>query len=147
MEEGDLNRIFNSLKGTWILERDVPGVGALTGEVVFRDMGDNRLLYSEAGKFQVGGQELEALREYIYELRDGKLVVLYHDPHRKGDVLHELEFKEEGGDLVARHCHVCHPDTYDITFRLTLEGQVKMSYTVQGPKKDYEIISTLTRKL
>lgn len=145
----DLKKLFNQLPGVWTLERQtqsIDGQGVFTGTCTFTALDDGRLLCEENGIMTLNGHTNEANRSYIYECHDDHIVILYNDPHRKGDVLHILEFNKEGDYAVAKHCHVCEPDTYDLTFTMLSDDIIDMKYIVKGPKKDYAMQSVLTRQ-
>ncbi len=143
-----INAVFNQLIGIWGLERQIDdrsGHGVLSGQCIFTPIDENRLLCEERGELRYNGVEIEASRSYIYECRDDKIIILYNDLHRKGDVLHELDFSNEGDTQIARHCHLCVTDTYDLEFQLLGNGKIQMNYVVKGPHKDYTMNSILTR--
>ena len=145
MKHDELKALFNSLPGTWSLERviqDGARHGMFNGECVFSWLDDARLLCEESGTMNLGGHSNAASRSYIYELRDNKIIILYNDPHRKDEVLHELDFDD---DNRARHCHVCVNDVYELEFSLSQDGRIHMDYTVKGPQKDYTLKSILSR--
>ncbi|OFW87918.1 MAG: hypothetical protein A3J37_07060 [Alphaproteobacteria bacterium RIFCSPHIGHO2_12_FULL_45_9] len=145
----ELKTVFNQLIGTWSLHRDIfdaAGHSNLVGTCVFSVLDDNRILCEENGILNYNGNQTEASRSYIYEYRDDKITILYNDAHRAGDVLHELKFMTEGQNQVARHCHYCGADTYDIEFNLLPDGKIQMNYVVKGPHKDYQMRTTLTPK-
>jgi len=144
-----LKLVFNQLIGTWGLERQIDdrsGRGILSGQCTFTTIDENHLLCEEQGTLRCNGAETEATRSYVYECRDDKIIILYNDPHRKGDVLHELDFIAEGECSIARHCHLCGSDTYDLEFILKDDGAIMMNYVIKGPHKDYQMRSILTPK-
>lgn len=140
-----IREIFNSLIGTWQLERTATPEGTFKGKSIFTPVGENRLSYREEGESWVAGQHARFYREYVYELHDDKIVIYYNDPHRPKDILHELAFREDDGSLRAEHCHVCAQDCYDIEFRVG-KDRLDVNYRVKGPKKDYTLHSVLTRE-
>lgn len=137
----DAARIFERLRGVWVLRRDIPGQGRVEGSVEFSSLGEGRLLYAEKGLFyRETGDVLEAWRTYVYELRGAAIHILYDDPERKGELLHELVFD---GNSAARHTHQCGSDRYALAFSLNGDT-VTMEYRVYGAHKDYEMRSVLT---
>lgn len=148
MNEVDLKELFNQLRGEWVLERDIQtpqGNAIFKGRCVFTEMDDGRLLCNEIGTLNLNGNESEANRSYIYAYQDNRIVIFYNDPHRQGDVLHELLFQSQGDGYVATHCHLCGQDTYDLTFTMLADSRIQMDYVVKGPQKDYAMQSFLTR--
>jgi hypothetical protein len=139
-------QIFLDLPGKWSLHRDIPGYGQIKGQVEFSELTENRLVYHEEGSLSLEtGQTLSTSRSYIYELVDDKIIILYNDPTRQGDVLHELVFISQEDAFVSRHCHTCALDTYDLIFRFGVNRNIEMFYQIKGPKKDYTLQSLLTR--
>ena len=135
--------IFEALKGEWSLDRVYSDESTVKGKMVFTPEGDDRYLCEENGINRLGtGVELEAARKYIYELRAGILTIIYNDPYRMDDVMHELKFDDKG---VARHSHPCSSDLYDLTFIFNSDKRIEMHYVVTGDKKDYSFVSVLTR--
>lgn len=128
----------------WKITRVISSGGKAEGEVVFSPLSKNIWLYKENGTLSVAGYTNEFFRSYIYEFRGKKIVIFYNDPHRKGDVLHELELTDEDGVISAQHCHVCGNDTYHLTFTMQERGNICMDYVVKGPQKDYQMKTVLT---
>lgn len=144
----DLKNIFNQLLGDWALERHIQtpeGNAVLNGECIFTKIDDARLLCNESGILSINGKQIDTNRSYIYAFEDDRVTILYNDPHRKGDVLHDLTFQKQGHDYVATHCHLCGQDTYDLTFTMLPDDSIRMNYVVKGPHKDYAMQSVLSR--
>lgn len=144
----ELKNIFNQLLGEWSVERKIQspeGHGLFKGACVFTEMNDGRLLCEESGMMTLNGHTNEAKRSYIYAYQNDRIVILYNDPYRKDEVLHELTFEMQGDDYVATHCHLCGNDTYDLKFTLQPDSRIHMNYVVKGPHKDYAMQSILTR--
>ena len=144
----DLKKLFNQLPGQWILERDIQnsdGNGVFNGICTFTTMDDGRLLCKETGTLTFNGHQTDASRSYIYAYQDDGIIILYNDPHRKDEVLHQLAFEMHDNNYVAKHCHVCGNDTYDLTFTMQSDNSIEMKYVVKGPHKDYAMRSLLTR--
>lgn len=145
--------IFNRLIGDWELERHIIDRSAkdevhgyLHGQTSFKLIDDGKLFCEESGILKINGNETNASRSYVYEYRDGKVLVFYDDPHRKGDLLHELDFQPNVNGYAAKHCHLCGSDTYDVEILVSDKGYVQINYVVKGPHKDYEMQTTLTPK-
>jgi len=142
--------IFNQLIGVWNLERQITGClgqGFLSGQSIFTKIDDTRLKCFETGQLILNGIQNEVNRTYIYEYHDDKIIVYYDDPHRKGDILHELHFIKQADDYIANHCHICGYDSYDLSFTASADGNIKMTYAVKGPHKNYRMESQLTRSI
>ncbi len=135
--------IFSCLEGRWVLYRDIPGQGRIQGHVMFTRMTDKRIRYHEKGLFYMdSGAILEVERSYIYELRDGLVLIYYDDPERRNEVMHELSFTPEG---VSHHTHICGSDRYALDFLMRSAQEIEMEYRVCGDKKDYAMMSRLTK--
>jgi hypothetical protein len=144
----NLREIFNQLLGTWVLSREITdkaGIGHLVGQCSFTSLSPTQILCNEQGILTYNGHQTEASRQYVYELRDDKIVILYHDAYRKGDILHELQFDKDQQSLVAKHCHVCGQDEYDLEFKILDPHKITMKYSVKGPHKDYSMVSYLNK--
>jgi hypothetical protein len=149
MTPEQLKNIFNQLIGTWDLKRSIFdrfGESKFRGECRFSKLSDVRLLCEESGTLTYNGHQSDASRSYIYELQDDKIVILYNDAHRSGDILHELEFTNKDKVISARHCHECGQDRYDLTFEFSNHGHIQMYYVVKGSHKDYRMVSELVRR-
>lgn len=141
----DLDPLFNRLHGQWELEREVAGIGKFYGVCVFAAESPRRLVCEERGAWDMGEGGLEASRSYIYEFdrERRRIIIFYNDPHRKGEVLHELDFIRDGAVLWSAHCHVCGEDRYDLRIMVEDGGRIFMDYVVKGPKKDYQMKTVL----
>ncbi|KAI1147654.1 hypothetical protein F4825DRAFT_465547 [Nemania diffusa] len=132
-------------------------------------------LYIEDGEFIAAGTNMRfrATRRYIwrYDEASDKLSVWFartDDQARADYLFHELEFipppsLAAGGDngnqtrtedrddrWRAKSSHLCIQDLYDVhyefLFRAVNLQEWKLGYSVHGPKKDYTIRGTYTRK-
>lgn len=136
--------LFAKLPGLWRLERTIPGQGRLEGHVTFLPQADGQLLYREEGELSLENTPavLTSARTYLYAQQENRLLIFYNDPHRAGDLMHELVLSEAGA---AEHTHVCSEDRYTLTLREDGEAALRMTYRVSGPHKNYEMYSVLTR--
>lgn len=148
MMEDDLKKLFNRFPGNWILEREIISGGDKTqfsGHCVFNRLtGYDRIICHEDGVLALpNGVQQEAFRSYIYQYQYPKILILYNDPHRSGEVLHELDFSKDNAVYSASHCHFCGQDQYHLDFTVR-DNVIEMTYIVQGPQKDYRMHTTLT---
>lgn len=138
--------LFHALKGAWDLVRTIDGriaQGRFLGRCSFTPIDNRHLHYSECGVLDVAGHLVDgSTRQFIYAFEAGRILILYDDPFRKGEIMHELQFK----DGYAAHSHVCVADRYDLSFHVVNSGQIRINYTVKGPEKDYHMESVLSRR-
>lgn len=135
--------IFRGLEGQWEVERCIDNGARFKGEICFTKMDSNSLSCAERGTFSLGeGEDFLSHRNFIYRLADNKLKIIYDDPYRRGDIMHELDFSTN--DRTARHIHQCGDDFYDLSVAVQKET-VTMEYIVTGPKKNYRMKSLLSR--
>lgn len=148
MSEFHLKDIFNLLPGTWAMERHIQnrgGIGLFKGVCHFSRMDDGRLLSEEEGDLDMYGNVGKATSKFIYELRNDQILMIDNN-QRPGTILHELDFVAQGDERVAKHCHLCNKDTYDLTFTMDGDHRIQMNYVVKGPQKDYAMQTTLIRQ-
>ena len=148
-----ISELPSTLTGEWQLNRDVilhdmhghKTFGTLTGNITFIPDGTNKLLVQEKGVLTINQTDNDVYRSYIYELKDNRVYILYNDDHRKGDILHELDFiKNINGEISAKHCHICKDDKYTIEFSINSDKTITIDYNVRGPHKNYDMHSLLT---
>jgi hypothetical protein len=137
--------VWLKLPGCWHLSREIIGVGSAEGSAAFVSVAADILEYKEEGILKSNGTENEFYRSFVYKKQGCSITLIYNDPHRSGDILHELSFVIEGENQVARHCHLCGDDHYDLEFLMSeAEGVITMNYVVKGPQKDYQMRTVLT---
>jgi len=148
-----ISKLPSTLTGEWQLDSDVvlhdghggKTFGTLTGNITFLPDGINKILVQENGVLTINQTDNVVYRSYIYELKDDKIYILYNDDHRKGDILHELDFiKNINGEITATHCHICKDDKYTIEFSINPNKTITIDYNVRGPHKNYDMHSVLT---
>lgn len=148
-----ISELTAALIGEWQLNRSVvlhdmhenKTLGNLIGQITFTPDGLGKLLVQEKGILTINQTDNDVYRSYIYELKDDKIYILYNDDHRKGDILHELDFiKNINGEISATHCHICKDDKYTIEFSINSDKTITIDYNVRGPHKNYDMHSVLT---
>ncbi len=136
-------KLFDRLPGAWKLSREIPGKGRLEGKVSFTPSGQSSLEYREDGVLSIShGGKFNSSRSYVYKLNGGRIEIHYDDPHRKNEIMHELDFDAEGK---ARHRHRCGEDFYEIVFAFESEDRIRIEYDVRGPQKNYRMVSLLQK--
>ncbi len=144
---GIAERVFAMLPGRWDLSRALePGLGAASGTATFTESAPGRLHYREDVQLRLAnGHVGEAYREYEYELEtDGRIRVRLAD----GTTMHLLTFDQvRPGSPVwsAADVHDCLADQYRGTYRLDERGVLTVDMKVDGPAKDYRIVTEYRR--
>ena len=155
-------RVFGMLAGTWTLTRVLePALGTATGTASFTEAGLRRLHYREDVELRLAtGHVGEAYREYEYLLEGDRIRVLLAD----GTTMHVLVFQPEGARLIApalvneinevnevnevwtaADVHDCRADQYRGTYRMDARGVLTVDMKVDGPAKDYRIVTEYGR--
>lgn len=169
-----IEKIFNSLKGSWKLLRNLDSLlstypsGILEGIALFAqrlptDEGyDAEYLYSERGEFKTQhGLMMEATRQYVYRYsRTTDAISVWFVKPDDGTAVdyffHKLDFRETGHGIgsgpevwSASGYHLCVEDNYNANYLFQLRDskvtQWHAVFDVHGPKKDYVAKATYTR--
>ncbi|WP_146209265.1 DUF6314 family protein [Coraliomargarita sinensis] len=150
MSEDSINeQVFRFLEGEWIVHRRFEGSyrGSFSGKACFASEADtpSNYLYHEQGELIDGeNKRFDAKQSYLYRLTEGKLEVLKQDGSA-WEAMHVLEFQKQEGIATASHVHLCGDDHYATVYRVDLSRGWELSYTVNGPKKDYRIHTFYSR--
>jgi hypothetical protein len=131
------------LAGTWKLDRRVVDrvhqtTGRLQGQATFTPSA-GRLVYEERGILSFGEHRGTAEQSYFYDFPacDAQASVRFRD----GRAFHDLDLSE-GHDRVR---HSCPPDFYEGLFVALGATRWRSKWTVTGPRKDYDLVTTFTR--
>ncbi len=131
-------------RGVWhvdrhILDLDSEWLGRFDGQAMFEDH-EGHLAYHEEGILKFGGLTgSRATRDYIWTFpSDSHVKVLFDD----GADFHEFNPWEDRP--FARH--FCDPDEYDVTYDFRKYPQWRAEWRVEGPKKDYRMVTTYRRE-
>jgi hypothetical protein len=139
--KANAEKIFHALEGIWSFTRLIRGHGKMDGTGTFIRKDASTLLYSETGQLKLeDGPVFESYRNYIYELKDKKITVLFED----GRFFHELDFDT---DVDARGVHECGLDLYRAAYRFRDAHNFRLEWAVIGPKKDYTIRTDFKRRV
>jgi hypothetical protein len=149
-------RVFEMLAGTWTLTRAIqPGLGTAVGTASFSGAGPGRLHYREDVELRLAtGHVGEAYREYEYLLEEDRIRVLLAD----GTTMHVLVFQPGQAPVsparlpgsparawTAADVHDCRADQYRGTYRMDESGLLTVDMKVDGPAKDYRILTQYHR--
>lgn len=138
---------MSRFEGVWDLKRhiydlDSEWLGKFEGQAKFsRTRGG--LHYREEGKLQFGGlTAMTATRDYDWEFPDtGAAAGLVRIRFEDGRHFHD--FDPEAARPKASH--YCDPDEYDVTYDFRKWPDWRAEWRVEGPKKDYRMVSMYTR--
>lgn len=137
-------QVFGKLAGEWALIRAIePALGSATGKARFSESGPGRLHYREDVELRLStGYVGEGYREYDYVLEGDRIRVLLTD----GTTMHLLDFTATyDSALTAADIHDCRADQYRGTYRLDERGVLTVEMKVDGPAKDYRIVTEYQR--
>jgi hypothetical protein len=139
------------LLGSWRVERRIDdhrnGVsGAFRGSATFVRLEDDsdasvatKLRYREVGELNFGAHSGKSQRSLEYVSLEGAKVQIHFSDGR-----HFIDLDLSRGP--SRSVHPCNLDQYEISFFARSNDVLEESWRVQGPAKDYEATTTLTRE-
>jgi hypothetical protein len=131
------------LRGTWRVQRRLAdhvtgSIGSFEGVASFTADGVAVLSYHEEGELRFGEYSGPASRDLIYRAGgDGAADVCFAD----GREFYRLDLRPG----TWRDQHLCDPDRYTVAGRLLGPDSFEERWRASGPRKDYEIITTLVR--
>lgn len=130
-------RVLADFEGTWTIDRGIrhrDGIqGTFRGEAVWTP-DDDGLAYLERGTLCLPhSPPMQAERRYRWGT---DLQVWFED----GRFFHQVP--PAGGHTM----HVCDPDTYSVDYDFSDWPLFRTRWSVQGPRKDYVMVSTFTRR-
>lgn len=146
-------QLFESLRGTWQLQRHLGTQGHMQGVAYFRPYGEGILHYQEEGKATLGpGNTFAAHREYAYVYDQGTIAVCFWDKKQQqpARLLHPLQFyipQATDPPLMATGTHKCADDRYQAHYRFVNPKQFRLTYQVKGPRKDYVLTSYFSKMM
>jgi uncharacterized protein DUF6314 len=131
------------LAGDWTIDRLVldraNGMeGQFEGRAHFTLCG-SALLYEEHGTLTFGEHRGRSGQSYRYDFPEGDGRANVH--LRDGRPFHSLDLSQ-GQDFVS---HACHPDLYDGRFVALGSSSWRSTWTVKGPRKDYDLVTMYVR--
>jgi hypothetical protein len=147
---------LSAMLGQWTFDRIITDTLSnskqrITGTIRFSWHGPNleSLRYREDGILVLpNGNQLDVFREYEYSCRNGNLEIDFVENGERTYLFLSLQFKKYEQDFwLATSDHICIQDLYKGTFQIRFDGlgasEIRMTYHVKGPKKDYESVTTL----
>jgi hypothetical protein len=133
--------VLANLSGRWSFDRIIEGHGAMKGVAAFTPVDGSRLAYREQGNLKlINGTELQAEREYVYEVRQGGFDVYFNEKPLRLFQAISLS-RRDGSEYVGQADHLCGPDLYRSTY-VFYPGGFMIRHAVHGPRKDYTMVTT-----
>ncbi|MEL7178179.1 MAG: DUF6314 family protein [Pseudomonadota bacterium] len=131
--------------GPWELVRDITDLanrwpGRLEGVAQFIPQGDSgRLMYREEGLLTFAGlQAAKATRSYDWLIQAPDAIEVFFEDgrpfHRFDPTKREVEAE-----------HLCDADLYSVRYVFETETKWRAEWRVEGPRKDYRMVSFYTR--
>ncbi|MFS4439020.1 DUF6314 family protein [Paracoccaceae bacterium GXU_MW_L88] len=123
--------------GSWHLAREVSTGARFEGEAVITETPFGAI-YREDGMLAMDGQTpIRATRHLRWHREEDAIAVYFED----GRFFHR--FNPDADAPEARH--LCDPDIYDVVYCFAKWPSWKSTWTVQGPRKSYTMISRYSR--
>ena len=98
------------------------------------------LLYSESGQLDYGAYSDLSEQSYLYEITGTHTAEVYFSD---GRLFHHLDLKDGACDV----SHLCGEDMYKGKYLLNTPNSLEIQWSVKGPRKNYELLSTLVKEL
>ncbi|KYR01254.1 hypothetical protein DLAC_02374 [Tieghemostelium lacteum] len=152
-------RAFRSFSGRWNFTREILHKNnnerfSVNGIAKFQQLNvgdENTLQYQEEGvmKQLSNSQTFNITQRYIYQYDEPKdQITVYFDENPKR-LFHHLTTTTSVGEIsncqAVRGYHLCELDHYNATYQFLSDREFQIIYSVQGPKKDYEIKTLFTK--
>lgn len=135
-------RALDRFAGHWEVERHIADLdsgwmGRFEGLAVFTPV-PGGLAYEERGVLRLGGLVSEAFRRYFWSERPGgRIAVSFED----GRPFHDFD----PGLARAEASHYCDPDLYEVTYFFPARGEWRAEWRVEGPRKDFRLVTHYRR--
>lgn len=134
-------RSLAAFEGRWTLVRTIRHAdgleGRLEGTVTFTPAGPGRLVYDEDGVLTLGASEpLHATRRYLWREAGRQIEIAFAD----GRPFHALNLLAPAPSTV----YLCDPDRYAVSYDFSAWPTWEATWQVEGPRKDYTMVSHYT---
>ncbi|TXR54685.1 DUF6314 family protein [Reinekea thalattae] len=129
--------------GSWKVKRSITGFGEISGDARFRvNQDDPDVLDFNEAMILPNSDKANAFRSYQYRIQKNGFDIFFSDGPDNGKLFLSFSFNKES--TLTSH-HLCIKDHYDARFQFNSENNFVLSFSVVGPKKDYQIHSTFHR--
>jgi len=127
-----------AFQGRWSISRGIvhsDGLeGRFEGHATVTPAGPDRYVYHEEGHLTLGASgPLLATRRYVWRAKGRGVNVFFHD----GAPFHRIDLS---GPRTAA-VHTCAPDRYAVAYDFTGWPRWTATWRVEGPRKDYEMVT------
>ncbi|REG82434.1 DUF6314 family protein [Marinomonas pollencensis] len=139
--------VLSYFLGDWKVERTISGFGDVSGEAHFHRHADNEQWLDFQEAMVLPGSEAHkpnAFRRYTYRMTEAGFDIYFSDGATDGALF--LSFAFTQASLLTSH-HLCIKDHYNAKFEFLSEQEFVLSFTVEGPKKDYSIHTRFIKQL
>ena len=109
----------------------------LEGSATFSRSGP-KLIMDEVGTLKTRGQTLAAKQRYIWEDGTDHLNVYFSDLRP----FHMVTLRDPHPTAI----HLCDPDRYEVSYDFSAWPEWHSSWRVEGPRKDYQMMSHYRRE-
>lgn len=131
---------LDDFEGAWVIERrivhDSQPDAQFRGSARFIPDGAG-LLYEEKGLMKVEGlRPVSAQRRYLWREGEGGVIEVFFED---GRAFHRIDLAR------PEDTHWCDPDSYEVRYRFGQWPDWIATWTVNGPRKSYRMVSTYRR--
>ncbi|HEU0222708.1 MAG TPA: DUF6314 family protein [Paracoccaceae bacterium] len=128
--------------GHWEVDRhihdlDSAWTGRFSGRATFSPV-PGALAYREEGILRLGGLTMRARRAYRWEFPSEAEVAVYFED---GRFFHSFDPRQAR----AEASHYCDPDLYEVTYVFLAPDHWLAEWRVEGPRKDYRMVTHYRR--
>jgi hypothetical protein len=133
------HRLFDTLKGSWRIQRTIDPDGALDGTARFVEREDGWLHYAEEGELTIHGGSFTARRSYLFEPKDNGFCVWFDA--EPAYLFHDIRLDNT---MTGSAEHLCRNDLYLSSYSFAPDGRFTIRHCVTGPSKDYTVTTLYT---
>lgn len=137
-------KYFNSLAGSWSLERVISTGEILNGKAEFETLSGSAFLMQEEGVLLLkSGATIPASRNWFWHLKDQAILEITYDEEKLQDY-HRMSVLDGDVGWSGSAEHLCGVDLYSGEYKFFEDG-FAINQTVKGPQKDYSVASIYKR--
>lgn len=136
----DFRSYFDSLTGSWLLEREISTGEKLRGKAVFEVISDTAFLLCEEGELKLqNGLTIPAIKSWYWHLLEPAILNITYDEAGLEDY-HRVSLKLNDYTRLGCAEHLCGGDVYLGDYRFS-PNHFEISHTIKGPNKNYSVRS------